>query len=319
MASSLGFCQGTVVFEANISNRNSDTLYIKDYSNMTIKEIVINEEGKFFDKFDVENGFYVMFDGVEYAQLYLKSDFDLKLKMDAKQFDETIFFDGIGANENNFLAEQTINQEIFLAQNFEKSKEDFYVAFDAKKKADFEKLENGGFDEIFYTQLKNSMTQEFSGIQMEYDQAQKSKKLVGKPSASFNYLNHAGGKTKLEDLKGKYVYIDVWATWCGPCRAEIPYLQKIEEKYHDKNIAFVSISVDEDKDFEKWKKFVSDKKLGGTQLFADKNWKSDFIVSYGINSIPRFILIDTKGNIIDSDAKRPSDSKLVNQLDSLLK
>ena len=48
-------------------------------------------------------------------------------------------------------------------------------------------------------------------------------------------------ETKLEDLRGKYVYIDVWATWCGPCRGEIPYLQKVEEKYKGKNIEFVSI------------------------------------------------------------------------------
>ncbi|MBA4321174.1 MAG: TlpA family protein disulfide reductase, partial [Flavobacterium sp.] len=143
-------------------------------------------------------------------------------------------------------------------------------------------------------------------------------KLNNTVSPSFNYENHKGGTTKLEDLKGKYVYIDIWATWCGPCRAEIPSLKKIEEKYHGKNIAFVSISVDVDKDHEKWKNFVTEKQLGGIQLFADKNWNSDFMMSYGVNSIPRFVLIDPNGKIVKSDATRPSDPELQKQLDALL-
>jgi thiol-disulfide isomerase/thioredoxin len=69
--------------------------------------------------------------------------------------------------------------------------------------------------------------------------------LKGTPSPEFNFENHKGGTTKLSDIKGKYVYIDIWATWCAPCRQEIPYLQKIEKKYEDKRIAFVSISIDQ--------------------------------------------------------------------------
>ncbi|MFV5683939.1 TlpA family protein disulfide reductase [Flavobacterium sp. GB2R13] len=135
---------------------------------------------------------------------------------------------------------------------------------------------------------------------------------------SFDYDNYAGGKTKLEDLKGKYVYIDVWATWCGPCRAEIPFKKKNEGKYHDKNISFVSISIDVQKDMEKWKTLIKDKELGGIQLFADNDWNSKFAKDYGINSIPRFILIDPNGKIINADALRPSAPKLEIQLNTLL-
>lgn len=74
----------------------------------------------------------------------------------------------------------------------------------------------------------------------------------GNPSPGFtDYENYAGGTTSLDDLKGKYVYIDVWATWCGPCKAEIPFLKEVEEEYRDKNIEFVSISIDQDKDRDK--------------------------------------------------------------------
>jgi thiol-disulfide isomerase/thioredoxin len=70
--------------------------------------------------------------------------------------------------------------------------------------------------------------------------------ISGKPSPVFDYENHKGGKTSLESLKGSYVYVDVWATWCGPCRQEIPLL-KVEQQFEGKNIKFVSISVDTQK------------------------------------------------------------------------
>lgn len=140
----------------------------------------------------------------------------------------------------------------------------------------------------------------------------------GKPSPSFDYENYDGGTTSLADLKGKYVYIDVWATWCGPCIREIPALKEIEGQYQGKNIHFVSISIDEPKDYEKWRAMVSDKELVGIQLMADKNWESKFVKEYGILGIPRFILIDPEGNIVTADAPRPSDSKLKATLDNLL-
>ena len=139
----------------------------------------------------------------------------------------------------------------------------------------------------------------------------------GKPSPKFNYENHKGGKTSLDDLKGKYVYVDVWATWCGPCIGEIPALKVLEEKYHGKNIEFVSISIDEAKDHDKWKKFVTDKQMGGIQLYADNAWKSQFVQDYVIEGIPRFILIDPNGNIVSGDAPRPSDEGIIKLFDEL--
>lgn len=141
---------------------------------------------------------------------------------------------------------------------------------------------------------------------------------TGNPSPTFNYENHKGGTTDLAALKGKYVYIDVWATWCGPCLREIPALKEVEKDYRNKNVEFVSISIDEQKDYVKWKAMVSEKELGGIQLMADKNWNSKFVEDYAILGIPRFILIDPQGNIISADAPRPSDPKLRKTLDVLL-
>jgi thiol-disulfide isomerase/thioredoxin len=167
---------------------------------------------------------------------------------------------------------------------------------------DAEKLYNELIALSSDTKFKESLTAKFNQI----------KTLTpGKVSPGFEYENFKGGKTSLESLKGKYVYIDVWATWCGPCRREIPSLQKVEEEYKGKNIEFVSLSIDQKKDYEKWRKMVEEKSLGGIQLFADNDWNSQFVKDYAIEGIPRFILVDPNGNIVSADAPRPSDPKLI--------
>ncbi len=171
--------------------------------------------------------------------------------------------------------------------------------------------ENEDAENLFKDIISLSTDEDFKKIFTK--QFEKIKKLVkGKRSPEFiNYDNFSGGTISLNDLKGKFVYIDVWATWCGPCKIEIPHLKKVEEKYHGKNIQFVSISIDKKKDYEKWRKMVKNKKLGGIQLFADNDWESDFVTAYGIEGIPRFILIDPVGKIVKSDAPRPSSPKLI--------
>ena len=137
----------------------------------------------------------------------------------------------------------------------------------------------------------------------------------GAPSPTFNYEDVNGKMVSLESLKGKYVYIDMWATWCGPCKAEIPHLAKLEHDYANKNIHFVSISNDAPKDKEKWKTVVQEKNMGGIQLFA--NGDQEFGRAYKVKGIPRFILIDKEGNIVASEATRPSDPKTRELFDSL--
>lgn len=139
----------------------------------------------------------------------------------------------------------------------------------------------------------------------------------GNPSPTFNYENFKGGNSALADMKGKYVYIDVWATWCGPCIGEIPSLKKMEHQFADSNIEFVSISIDESKDYETWRTMIGQKELGGTQLMSDNDWKSQFVKEYAIEGIPRFILLDPEGNIVSSDADRPSNKKLAATFKSL--
>ena len=140
----------------------------------------------------------------------------------------------------------------------------------------------------------------------------------GSQSPIFKYDDINGKTVSLQDFNGKYVYIDVWATWCAPCIKQIPYLKELEEDYHDKNIVFVSISVDKEKSKSKWKRFVKKKNLGGVHLFSDNSFKSEFMETYLVKSIPRFILIDPEGKIVNPDAPRPSFDKTRKLFDKLL-
>ena len=135
----------------------------------------------------------------------------------------------------------------------------------------------------------------------------------GEAAIDFNYPDKSGKRFSLADFKSNLVYVDVWATWCGPCIAEIPYLKELEADYHDKNIVFLSISVDQDK--EAWTKMVDEKDLLGVQLWADNR---DISENYAIYGIPRFMLFDTVNNVISTNAPRPSSDEIRELLDANL-
>jgi len=109
---------------------------------------------------------------------------------------------------------------------------------------------------------------------------------------------------KLSDLKGNLVYVDIWATWCGPCIAEHPHWDKLKTEFEDKPVAFLTVSIDDSE--EPWRKMVKSKNMVGLQWFTQNAWNSDFTQHFMVNSIPRFLLLDEEGKIIDPFAERPS-------------
>ncbi|MDI3319800.1 TlpA family protein disulfide reductase [Pinibacter soli] len=126
----------------------------------------------------------------------------------------------------------------------------------------------------------------------------------------FNFVDKDGKMVTMKDLKGKVVLIDVWATWCGPCKQEIPFMQKLEDELHDKDITFVSISIDKDTDKDKWAAFVNNMKMGGVQLFAGSAGGKSLDQVYTMPTIPRFMVFDRDGKIVNLKAPRPSDPAL---------
>lgn len=141
--------------------------------------------------------------------------------------------------------------------------------------------------------------------------------LEGNPAPDFNLTDLDGKSVSLDDLEGKYIYIDFWATWCGPCIEEIPYLKELVKQYSDRNINFVSISFDSEKDHDKWLNFVKDNEMTGIQLFADSASQDMFSDAFNIQLIPRFVLLDQEGKIVDANAPRPSSERLITLLENL--
>lgn len=430
-----------IIISGKIENPNSDKLSIVSSRNEIIHTFHLKSDNTFIDTLNMSEGYFFFYDKKP-IPLYLKPSFNLKLSIDTKNPTKYVEYEGLGANENNYLIKQNtlkesfgqfnyygyyakVDEKIFLKQtdsiyhlrsdflkeqgNLEKefiyletksleydklirlasyemmhgfvtkntsfkvsdnfpnpyknidltdkksSISPYYISFleGYLRKITFSKLEKNNLaDPILKTlesieeNIKTPALREILAYNVgkndlkrskdvevafkKYNDLTKNEKrkeevkqvylslskiMKGNISPTFKLFDIHDNLISLSDLKGKYIYIDIWATWCGPCKAEIPALKKLEKHFKGTNIQFVSISYRDNK--ERWKNMIKEKELGGIQLFApDKN--ISFFKDYQVTGIPRFILIDRKGRIIESHAKRPSNPKLKEQLQNLL-
>lgn len=308
-----------VSIKGTITNQNNETLTIlgKDFK----KEIKINDDGTYQDTLKVVNGFHGFNDGVVQGFIYLKNGYDFEMSFDANDFPNSMSFSGNGAGTNKYLQEKVA----YIQENqLENAK--VYFALDkpefdkrmAEISNDLSELLDNADDldtDVYEMEKANNLNlSDFYNSNYAKEHGNLAGLKKGDPSPKFNYPNTKGVKVSLDDLKGKYVYVDVWATWCGPCKQQIPFLKELHEEYSGKNIAIVSLSIDKASNKDKWLKMVADQELTGIQIMADNN---DFAAAYNINGIPRFILIDPEGNIVDSNAPRPSDPRLKQIFNSL--
>jgi thiol-disulfide isomerase/thioredoxin len=133
----------------------------------------------------------------------------------------------------------------------------------------------------------------------------------GSPAIDFTFADKDGKQIALSDFKGKLVYIDIWATWCGPCKQELPHLKKLEQEYrNNQNIVFLSVATDMSKDRQKWQNYLVKEDLQGIQLFAGDDARDRIIRPYKVAGIPRFVLVGKNGTIISSNAPRPSSPEI---------
>lgn len=131
---------------------------------------------------------------------------------------------------------------------------------------------------------------------------------AGQAAFDFTGTDAAGKQYKLSDYKGKVVVVDVWNTGCKPCIAEIPYLKGLEERFKGKDVVFISYSLDTDTEF--WKSFMKKHHMEGNQWIDTEAFKSPLAKAYNVRFIPRFMVFDKAGAIVDVYAPRPSNPRL---------
>lgn len=126
---------------------------------------------------------------------------------------------------------------------------------------------------------------------------------IGAMAPDFTQNDTAGNPVKLSDFRGKYVLLDFWASWCGPCRKENPHVVKYYHQYKDQNFTVLGVSLDKQGDKGRWIKAIQDDKLDWTHVSDLKYWGNEAALLYGVSGIPQNFLIDPKGRIIATNLR----------------
>lgn len=166
-----------------------------------------------------------------------------------------------------------------------------------------EKLRQGVTPEVLKEVKDYAANLTYKDLAAEIDvmTAKAGKMVKGQPAADFEFTDLNGGVHHLSDFKGKAIYLDFWATWCGPCIQESPHFEELAKEFKGRDIVFIPVSIDTGK--AAWKRYLASHKKQLTQYNStDKDMSSGWLIHY----IPRFILIDKNFNIVSAYAPLPS-------------
>ena len=136
----------------------------------------------------------------------------------------------------------------------------------------------------------------------------------------FTLTNLKGEEITLDKFKGKVVYIDFWASWCGPCRKQFPFAKELKKKLtkkQKKKVEFLYISIDSGE--KPWRNAIERMDIEGYHVLSPGGWQSKVCSYFKIRSIPRYMLLDKKGRIADASAKRPGQAGILEDITKLLK
>jgi thiol-disulfide isomerase/thioredoxin len=202
---------------------------------------------------------------------------------------------GKGRFEGKFMDEAATTIETFVNNNTNSFISPLAIYRASQITGDFTKLE------VLYNKLsapvKASPIAAYLAQQIELNKAAG----YGKPLANFSQADTSGKEISLESFKGKYVLVDFWASWCGPCRAENPNVVSTYEKYKNKNFTVLGVSLDRAK--QPWIDAIAADNLTWTHVSDLKFWSNAVAQQFGIQSIPQNYLIDPQGNLIGKNLR----------------
>ncbi|MSU64679.1 MAG: TlpA family protein disulfide reductase [Opitutus sp.] len=150
------------------------------------------------------------------------------------------------------------------------------------------------------SQLASRVDQAVSALELQQQFA------VGKKFPDFAEVDLQGAPLSIAKYKGKVVLLDFWATWCGPCIAELPTVVEAYKKFHSKGFEIIGISLDKADAKEKLVAFTKEHEMPWVQYYDGKYWENKLVATYGIRSIPATFLLDGEGKIVGKDLRGPA-------------
>ncbi len=169
--------------------------------------------------------------------------------------------------------------------------------------------------EDLWDNLKESLKQTPLGKELRIQLNSMNAVQIGKTAPDFSARDTSGNMVSLSSLKGKYLLLDFWASWCGPCRNENPNVVKAYQKFKDKNFEILGVSLDDEHAKEKWLKAIKDDQLTWVQVSDLKGWQSEVAELYHVRGIPQNFLLNPEGVIIATDLRG---EKLLKTLEDIL-
>lgn len=325
---SYSFGQNNALLTGKISNPNDEKVYLQGLERgengrpkrVFLDSAKLDNQNRFALETHVDSATHVtFFDGKEYAQILLAPQDSVHLRLNTSLFDETLRYYGRGAQKNNAIAvisligeqhTQVINDFIKdditdTAKIFTKHEELANSYFDIVESYQKEIPDFGDYGDMLIKQKEMSTKMLKRYVRSKVAFQKKMKPLIGKKAIDFTGIDLEGNETSLSDYKGKIIVVDFWATWCGPCKAEFPDYKKLEKKYGNE-VNFVSVGVFCKED--EWKEMALNEGFSHNIFLSKEAAKQ--IKEYQVKSIPRYLVINEKFELIDADAPRPSSGEL---------